>query len=317
MDIIMMLTYAALVIVVFKIFKVPVTKWTVTTAAFGGALLMGWIYISMAYFHPYSPFGKEYFETTPIAINVKGKVSEVYVDDTRALKKGDKIFKINDKPFLSVVKTLDAELKLANKRLNEQKDLYKRKAGTLYELEAREAKVAVLQSKLIKANFDLNNTLVTAPADGHLIQNRITVGTMAGAFKVSSLITFVPDKRTYFVAAFRSNGISNIKVGAKAEVYFVAKPGKVFKAKVTKVWNEIAEGQLQPFSKMKSVTQHLERGRIPVELEILEDISAYEIPKGSTFGATVYSTHLVFLGELRSIFFHMFSWQNIINFEDI
>jgi len=317
MDIIMMLTYVALVVILFKVFKVPVTKWTVTTAAFGGGLLMGWIYISMAYFHPYSPYGKEYFETTPISINVKGKVTEVYVKDTRALKKGDKIFKIDPKPFESVVKTLDAELTLAQERLREQERLYKKKAGTLFDLEDRASKVKALQAQLLKANFDLNNTLVTAPSDGHLVQNRISVGTMAGSFKVSSLLTFVPDKKSYFVAGFRTNGISNIKVGADAEVYFVAKPGKVFKARVTKVWKEIAEGQLLPFSKMKSVSHHLEHGRIPVEFEILEDISAYEIPKGSAFGATVYSTHLAFLGELRSIFFHMFSWQNIINFEEI
>jgi len=317
MDIIMMLTYVALVVVLFKVFKVPVTKWTVVTAAFGGGLLMGWIYISMAYFHPYSPYGKEYFETTPIAINVKGKVNKVYVADTRDLKRGDKIFSIDPKPFESAVKTLEAQLTLAQERLKEQQNLYKRKAGTLFELEARESKVAALNAQLLKANFDLENTIVYAPADGHLIQNRITVGTMAGSFKVSSLLTFVPDKTTYFVAGFRTNGISNIKVGAKAEIYFVAKPGKVFKAKVTKVWDEIAEGQLQPFSKMKSISHHLERGRIPVEFEILEDISGYNIPKGSSFGATVYSTHLEFLGELRSIFFHMFSWQNIINFEEV
>ena len=317
MDIIMTLTYIALVTVLFKVFKVPVTKWTVTTAAFGGGLLLGWIYISMAYFHPYSPYGKGYFITTPLAIQVKGKVTKVYVDDDRMLKRGDPIFRIDPKPFESRVEVLQAELGLAEKRLKEHERLYKQHSGSLFELEARQTKIKKIKAELIKAQFDLNNTVVVAPDNGRLIQNRITVGTMAGPFKIASLATFVPDKKTYYIAAFRPNGVSNIEVGAKAEVFFVAKPGKVFKAKVIKIWDAIQEGQIKPSAQMMSVSHLALPGRIPIEVEILDDISGYDIPKGSAFGATVYSTHLEFLAELRSIFFHMFSWTNIINFEAV
>ena len=316
MDIIMTLTYIALATVVFKVFKVPVTKWTVTTAAFGGGLMLGWMYISMAYFHPYSPYGKEYFITTPLSIEVKGKVSEVYVDDDRMLKKGDPIFRIDPKPFESKVEALQAALNLADKRLKEHQTLYNKHSGSLFQLEAQQSKIAKLKAELIKAQFDLKNTVVLAPDNGRIIQNRITVGTMAGSFKVSSLATFIPNKKTYYVAAFRPNGVSNIEVGAKAEIFFVAKPGKVFKAKVIKVWDAIEEGQIKPSAEMMSVSHLALPGRVPVELEILDDISAYDIPKGSAFGATVYSTHLTFLMPIRSIFFHMFSWANIINFDE-
>jgi len=271
----------------------------------------------MAYFHPYSPYGKGYFVTTPLAINVKGKIVEVYVSDDRHLEKGEKIFKIDPRPFESVVKNLEAKLALAKKRLKENTELYKKAGGRLFDIEQREAEVTQLESQLIKANFDLNNTTVVAPVNGHLIQNRLSVGTMAGVFKVSSLATFVPDGKTYYIAGFRSNGISNIKEGAKAEIFFVSKPGKVFKARVKKIWKDLREGQLLPAAQMKSVTREFVPGRVPVEFEILDDISGYDIPRGSTMGATVYSTHLEFLAELRSIFFHMFSWGNIINFEAV
>jgi multidrug resistance efflux pump len=315
MDIIMMLTYLAFVTVLFKVFRLPVTKWTVTSAGFGGTILMGWIYISMAYFHPYSPYGKGYFITTPLAIEVRGTVTEVYVDDNRPLQEGEPIFRIDPRPFESRVKSLQADLELAEKRLREQEELYRQHSGTLFEFEARDAKVKQLKADLIKADFDLQNTVVTAPEDGHLIQNRLTVGTMAGPLKVASLATFVPKRDTFYIAGFRSNGVSNIEVGARAEIYFVAKPGKVFKARVSKVWSNIEEGQILPTAHMISVSTIAPPGRIPIQFELMDDISAYGIPDGSSFGATVYSTHLEFLGELRSIFFHMFSWQNIINFE--
>lgn len=36
MDLLLILTYAAICIVIFKVFKIPLTKWTVPTAVLGG-----------------------------------------------------------------------------------------------------------------------------------------------------------------------------------------------------------------------------------------------------------------------------------------
>ena len=41
MDLLLILTYASVCIAVFKIFNIPLTKWTVPTAAFGGIVLIG------------------------------------------------------------------------------------------------------------------------------------------------------------------------------------------------------------------------------------------------------------------------------------
>ncbi len=89
MDIVLMLSYAALAIIAFKVFHVPVTKWTVTTAVLGGGFMMAWIYISMAFFHPYTPYARTYFMTVPIATQSRGKVVEVFVEANQPLKKGD------------------------------------------------------------------------------------------------------------------------------------------------------------------------------------------------------------------------------------
>ena len=69
-------------------------------------------------------------------------------------------------------------------------------------------------------------------------------------------------------------------------------------------------------TKMISFEGKLPPGRIPVQIELVDDISQYYIPGGSAFGVCVYSEHLKFLGELREIFLHMFSWQNVISFDE-
>ncbi len=317
MDMLMMLTYVALATVAFKIFHVPVTKWTVTTTALGGFFLMAWIYIAMAFFHPYTPHARTYFQTIPISAQSKGKVIEVFVEENKPLKKGDPLFQVDPVPFQAKLDQLNAELKLAEIRLDESSRLVKTGAIRKTELERYESDVASLKAQVVDAQFDLDSTTVRAPADGHITQSRVRVGVTAGQFRVSALMTFVITEKSYFIAAFKPNAIQNIKLGAEAEVIYTGVPGKTFKAKVIKLWGEIAEGQLFPQGRdMISFSEKLPPGRIPVQIEILDDLSPYYLPSGTSAGVCVYSDHLKFLGELRRIFLHLFSWQNVISFDE-
>ena len=317
MDMLMMLTYVALATVAFKIFHVPVTKWTVTTTALGGFFLMAWIYIAMAFFHPYTPHARTYFQTIPISAQSKGKVIEVFVEENKPLKKGDPLFQVDPVPFQAKLDQLNAELKLAEIRLDESSRLVKTGAIRKTELERYESDVASLKAQVVDAQFDLDSSTVRAPADGHITQSRVRVGVTAGQFRVSALMTFVITEKSYFIAAFKPNAIQNIKLGAEAEVIYTGVPGKTFKAKVIKLWGEIAEGQLFPQGRdMISFSEKLPPGRIPVQIEILDDLSPYYLPSGTSAGVCVYSDHLKFLGELRRIFLHLFSWQNVISFDE-
>lgn len=317
MDLILMLTYVAIVTVVFKVFRLPVTKWSVATAALGGVFLMSWLYISMAFFHPFTPYARTYFLTSPISAHVKGKVIKVFVADNRPLKKGDPLFQIDPTPFQAKVDKLKADQELAQHRLDEATRLFDQGAGRKYDVELRTKNVAALKAELVEAEFDLESTTVVAPADGHVTQNRVREGITAGTFRISSLMTYVIEEDPYFIAGFKPNAIQNIKVGAEAEVMFTSIPGRTFKARVVKLWDEIAEGQLFPLgTTMVSFSDELPPGRIPVQIELLDDISGFYLPSGTSAGVAVYSEHLAFLGELRRILLHMFSWQNVISFDE-
>jgi len=318
MDMLMMLSYAALAIIAFKVFHVPVTKWTVTTTVLGGGFLMAWIYISMAFFHPYTPYARSYFITTPISVHSKGVVTEVFVKENIPLKKGDPLFQVDPTPYQAELDVKKAKMELAKIRLDEFTRLVKTGAARKTEKERYEADVATTTAEVAKAQFNLDSTIVKAPADGHVTQSKVRKGVTAGTLRISSLMTFVVTEKAYFIAAFKQNALQNIKVGAEAEVIFTSIPGKTFKAKVVKLWGEIAEGQLAPTLavKMVSFSETMPPGRIPVEIEILDDLSNYYLPNGTASGVTVYSEHLVFLGELRRIFLHLFSWQNIISFDE-
>ena len=317
MDLILMLSYVAIVTVVFKVFRLPVTKWSVSTAGLGGVFLMSWLYISMAFFHPFTPYARTYFMTSPISSQLKGKVIKVFVEDNRPLKKGDPLCLFFSPLLGAKVDKVKADLDLAQRRMGEATRLFDQGAGRQYDVELRTDNLAALKAELAKAEFDLESTTVVAPGDGHVAQNRVREGVTAGALRIGSLMTYVFDEDPYFIAGFKPNAIQNIKVGAEAEVMFTSIPGQTFKARVVKLWDEIAEGQLFPRgTSMVSVSDQLPPGRIPVQIELLDDVSGFYLPSGTSAGVAVYSEHLAFLGELRRILLHMFSWQNVISFDE-
>lgn len=53
MDLLLILTYAAFCVALFKIFRIPLNKWTVPTAVLGGILIIGALIFTMNYNHPY------------------------------------------------------------------------------------------------------------------------------------------------------------------------------------------------------------------------------------------------------------------------
>lgn len=64
MDLLLILTYAALCIAIFKIFNIPLNKWTVPTAVLGGVVLVGTLVLLMNYNHPFTQLGNQVFPTT-------------------------------------------------------------------------------------------------------------------------------------------------------------------------------------------------------------------------------------------------------------
>ena len=110
MDLLLLLTYAAICVVIFKVFKIPLNKWSVPTAALGGIVLVGALVFLMNYNHPYSEVTRNYFITTPIVPSVSGQVTEVPIRANQKVKQGDVLFRIDPLPFANKVTSINAQL---------------------------------------------------------------------------------------------------------------------------------------------------------------------------------------------------------------
>ncbi len=124
MELLLILTYSAICVAVFKIFRIPVNKWTLPTAALGGIFLIAGILLVMNYNHPFTKNARIYFATTPIMPNVKGRVIEVPVEPNAPLKQGDVLFKIDPQPYQYVVDQKKALLAEAEQNVKQLKAAY-------------------------------------------------------------------------------------------------------------------------------------------------------------------------------------------------
>ena len=317
METLMLLTYAALCWVIFKIFRIPVNKWSLTTAVLGGVVMIGTMLAGMAYFHPGSRSARIYYVTTQIVPNVRGKVIEVVAKPNVPVKKGDVLLKIDPTPYKAVVDDLKAQLKFAEKRLEDTKLLAQTAGGSKFDVYNWEKEVASLKAKLTKARFDLDSCIVRAPSDGYVTQIRVRPGQMAVPIPALPVMTFVNSDSAALIAGFGQEPVKNIKPGDAAEAIFVSVPGRSFQGKVKAVLPALAEGELNANRNMVSFSQQLPIGEVPVIIQLDKNISELGLPLGVESTVAVYGAHEGFWSHvaiIRKILLRMLAWSYFLRF---
>ncbi|WP_068829037.1 HlyD family secretion protein [Pseudomonas sp. BMS12] len=313
MDLLLLLTYAAVCVVVFKVFKIPLNKWSVPTAALGGVVLVGTLVFLMNYNHPYSEVTRSYFITTPIVPSVSGQVIEVPIRANQQVKQGEVLFRIDPTPFENKVKSIKAQLISAKADQYRAATLAQRNLGNRRDLDQANARVDDLQAQLNIAQFDLDSTVVKAPSDGMVIQVFLRPGVRAVKLPLRPAMVFVPQENYFIVAWMRQNSQLRLLVGEEAEVAFDSLPGQVFAAKVRQVLPVIGEGELQPNGNLVSFTGSPPAGRVPVVLDITDpDFDAYreQLPGGAYAQSAIYTKHFHHVAIMRKILLRMASWMN-------
>lgn len=315
MDLILILTYAAFCIFIFKIFKIPLNKWTVPTAVLGGVFLIGALIVAMNYNHPYSEISRQYFVTTPIVPTVSGKVIEVAVQGNAKLKAGDVLFKIDPTIYQNIVVSAKAKLVSANEDVKRARSLIKRGAGNKRNLDLAVAQRDDLKAQLKTANYNLSQTIVRAPTDGYATQVALRPGMMAVSLPLRPVMIFVHDEGHYFIGWFRQNSMMRLQAGYEAEVAFDGIPGSVFSGEVKMVLPALVEGQIQASGNLISLNQARYPGRIPVFITITDpefDQYSDRVPGGAFGQSAIYSDHFSHVAIMRKILLRMSSWINYL-----
>lgn len=315
MELLLMLTYTAICIAIFKIFNIPLNKWSVPTAVLGGVVLIGSLFVVMNYNHPYAGISREYFVTTPIVPVVSGTVIEVPVAPMANLVKGDILFKIDPIPFQNKVTSLTAQIAMAEEDAERARTLLKSRNISERDAQATFTRLASLTGDLATAQFELDHTIFRAPTDGYVAQMALRPGMRAVAAPLRPVMVFVHKESKYFVGWFRQNSMLRLVAGAEAEVAFDGIPGRVFSGEVLAMLPALSEGQIQPSGNLINATIAPRPGLIAVRINITDpEFEAFDagLPGGAYAQAAIYSEHAHHLAILRKILLRMSSWMNYI-----
>jgi multidrug resistance efflux pump len=143
MDLLIILTYVAIAWAIFKIFRIPVNKWTVPTAALGGVFIVSALILLMNYNHPYTFTAQKAVISIPITPQVTGVVSSVTDKANQRVNKGEVLFTIDPVRYQARVDRLQADLVTALHSINTLK-------AQLSEAQANTTRVSAERDRLYK-----------------------------------------------------------------------------------------------------------------------------------------------------------------------
>jgi len=316
MDLLLILTYTALCVVIFKVFKIPLNKWSVPTAALGGIVLIGGLILAMNYNHPYSEVTRQYFVSTPVIPTVKGEVTSVNAKANMPIKAGHLLFTIDPVPYQNKVDALNAQLVSAKLDYQRALQLMDNNIGKQRDVDITKAALDNLTATLHDAQYNLVRTKVRASSDGYVTQMFVYPGLYVVPMPLRPAMVFVQKNSFSYVGWYRQNSAMRLKAGYEAEIAFDAIPGKVFSAEVVQVLPVLGEGELQANGNLMTMDR-LGRipGRIPVQLKITDPrFTQYAdfVPGGSYGQSAIYSDHLHHVAIMRKILLRMSSWMSYL-----
>lgn len=105
--------------------------------------------------------------------------------------------------------------------------------------------VAEAAAQLEQARYFLEQTVITAPADGMIINLQVEEGMVAGIVRAGAIASFIIDE-PYILATYRQENLKFVEEGQSALVALNRYPGQHFSAKVDEIWWASGKGQFLP-----------------------------------------------------------------------
>jgi multidrug resistance efflux pump len=173
---------------------------------------------------------------------VTGRVETVYAEGAQAVSKGEKLFSIDARPFQYAVNKWTASVTLAEIELADAQKLVT--GGNIARItrDQKQAAYDEARAQLEHAQYELENTIVLAPADGYVTLNTLRPGQRVS--RQTAALTFLDTSGLVIVAIIKQNGLSGIAPGKPATVTFSATPGEIFQTEVVGSVQGLIQGQI-------------------------------------------------------------------------
>ena len=161
------------------------------------------------------------------------------------------------------------------------------------------------------ARWNLEETIVYAPADGYVTNLAARPGFVAASIPLSPIMTFVDTSENAAVLWVKQTNLRHVQPGQEAELLFDMYPGKIFRARVVSVVRGTRQGQVTAVGSLAADTPQ-QRSPFPVRLELEDEARNLDLPPG------IGGTGAVFTGKgkptylIRRVMLRMQTYLNYI-----
>lgn len=274
-------------------------------------LLMFGLFIPMGWGAPQGP-AMVVRNSVQIVPNVAGEMTEVPVEANKPLKAGDVLFKIDPVPYQSQVDSIGAQLKFEELRLAQMTQLQRSDAGRAFDVEQRQADVDKLKGQLIGAQWNLDQTVVRAPADGYVTNLGLMKGARVSSLPLSPVMAFINTSETVVGVEIQQIYTRYIEPGQDVEVTFKIFPGQVFKGKVVAVLRATSTGQVLA-SGTAVAPRQVTAAPFVVRVKLDDARLAASLPAGTAGAAAIYTAHIKPSHIIRQVILRQIAIVNYVN----
>jgi len=247
-----------------------------------------------------------------IVPSVAGEVIDVPVAANKPLKAGDTLFRIDPVPYDAQVKAIEAQLKLSDLRLAQMTQLYERDSGRAFDVQQRQSEVDQLKAQLEGAKWNLDKTVVQAPANGYVTNVALRKGARVANLPLAPVMAFIDTSDTLIGVEIAQIDARYVEPGQPTEVTFKFMPGKVFSGKVESILQAIATGQVQT-SGLAVTPKGVPSAPFVVRIRLDDAEIARALPAGSTGDAAVYTDHVKLAHVIRKVLLRQIAITNYVN----
>jgi RND family efflux transporter MFP subunit len=269
------------------------------------------LFIPMGWGAPQGPV-VVYRNSVSIVPDVAGEVVDVPVTANLPLKAGDVLFKIDPTPYVAKVKAIEAQLKLSTTRLGQMTQLFERDSGRGFDVEQRQSEVDQLTADLDGAKYNLDKTVVRAPADGYVTNLALRKGARVANLPLSPVMAFIDTSDTRVAAAIDQIDARYIEPGQNVEITFKFLPGHVYTGKVESILQAISTGQAET-SGTAVTPKAIEAAPFVVKVKLDDADLASRLPAGATGTAAIFTDHVKISHIIRRVLLRQVAILNYIN----
>lgn len=171
------------------------------------------------------------------------------------------------------------------------------------------ALVAEIEAQLAEARLNLEWTRIYAPANGHVTNVQLRVGSYVHAGM--PVLTCVDSDQWWIVANFRENSVARLRAGQPACIAFRSLPAQIFAARVTSVGWGVSQGQGVPSGELPDVkvpgnwVPPAQRFQVRLALDGAESVP---MRVGMTGSVAVYTEPGGALTYITSAWHHVIAW---------